>query len=144
MIVNRWAWPTVKICRLSKTDITNDSNPIAMRTLKKLSMALFVWLISVCYTNVQAQSCKQAFYSAKEQYNGGQFVSAQNLLNDCINSFDTNSDPDEVYQVYKLYIASCLENRDNACADTKRQQLMRLFSNTDAADVLQRLEQTKF
>ncbi len=114
-----------------------------MKLNKNLPKLLFVLFIFIGTYAISAQSCKQAFYSAKEQYNGGQFESTQKLLSACINSFNSNSNPDQVYKVYKLYINACIENRDKACANTKRQRLISLFSDKKEADVLKRLDQTK-
>jgi len=115
-----------------------------MKVNGNLSKMLFTIVFSFCLSGSYAQSCVKEFWSAKEQYKSGRFESAQQLLNTCINGFNSNSDPDQVYKVYKLYIASCIENKDRVCANTKRQQLIEHFSKKNEADVLKRLDQTKF
>ena len=115
-----------------------------MKTYMKLPIVLLVISIFLIVSNVNAQNCGKSFYKAKVQYNSGQFKSTQNLLNACINSFDSNSNPDQVFKVYKLYISSCIKNKDKLCENTKRKQLRGLFPNKTEADIFRTLAQTKF
>lgn len=117
-----------------------------MKTHINLSIALFTVLFFLCFANLNAQSCKQAFYSAKEQYNGGQFKSAQNLLHVCMKDFSANKDhyrnnPDQVYKVYKLYIASCSKEGNTSLANSKRNELVS-FLGKGRDEVINKLNST--
>ncbi|MGB7396082.1 MAG: hypothetical protein WA913_16995 [Pricia sp.] len=111
-----------------------------MKTNELLSKILLTFLFFFCISGIYGQDCEKFFWSAKEQYKSGQFESAQKLLDNCINSLNSNSD--EVFKVYKLYIAACIENKDKACADAKTQKLIDLFGDEDK--VHEMLDQTDF
>jgi hypothetical protein len=113
-----------------------------MNANRNLSKTFFTLIFSFCIGGSYAQSCKKAFWSASEQYKSGRFESAQNLLNTCINSLNSKSNPDQLYKVYKLYISSCIRNKDKSCANTKRKKLVSFFPGKEE-EVLKRLNQTK-
>lgn len=120
-----------------------------MKIHKNLLTVLFALLICFCIESVNAQSCKKSYLSAQGQYNIGRHESAQNLLKTCLTSFKVNKsqyldNPEQVFKVYKLYIASCTENGDKKCVVTKRKELINFFKGKiDENDVLKRLNQTK-
>ena len=110
-----------------------------MKALKNIGIILSISIFSLCFTTAKAQSCKQAFYSAQEQYNGGQFQSAQGLLNTCLEAFNANKahyqgNPDQVFKVYKLYIESCIKSNNSACGNAKRQDLTNFFAGKFSRD----------
>ena len=116
-----------------------------MKTFKKLPIAFVVLFVFLGVAHLNAQNCGKAFYNAKVQYNRGQFSEAQNLLNSCITKFNSNSDSNEVFKFYKLYIASCNKNRDRDCAQKKTNDIVNFFEGRmSKGDVINRLNNTRF
>ncbi len=104
-----------------------------MNLKTQIPTVLFTAVFFLTSGNIYAQSCKKAFLNAQEQYNGGRYKSAQNLLDACIKEFENNksdykNSQEQVRKVYELYIDACNKARNTECAKAKRKELNAFFS----------------